>query len=109
MSQSGHCLGHYGQGAIDVGVGGVMAQGEPDRTARQGIGNAHGGEHMARLEGTTGTGGSTGDADPSLAQGEQQFLALDVIQTEVEVPGQGSDLRRHGSVRARNGMQEPPR
>src|SRR5271155_4346915 len=30
MSQRGHDAGHDGQGPIDVGLGGVVAQGEPD-------------------------------------------------------------------------------
>src|ERR1700678_975764 len=84
-TQRGDHPRHDGQGAVDVGPGGVVPQREADGPARQVVGHPHGGQHVARLEGATGARGPTGRADTPFAQGQQELFSFDAAQAEVEM------------------------
>ena len=89
MSQRGDHRGDDGQGPVDVCIGGVVAEGEPDGAAGQRIGDAHGRQHVARLEGAAGTRRSSRRADAPFAQRQQELLALDTGEAEMEVTRAG--------------------
>ena len=86
--------------AVHVGFGGAEPQREAQRARGEGGLDAHGGQHVAGLERTTGARRPAGDADALAAEGDEHLFAVAPGEAQVQVPRQDGDARRHRAVRA---------
>ena len=77
----------------------VARQGEPDRAVGQGEGQAHGPQHVARLQAAAGAGRAAAGGHADAVQQQQDAFALDVLEADVGGVGQAvlADRRCAGS------------
>ena len=87
-AELGHDARHGGDHGIDIGVGGVARQGESGGAVGEGVGESHGEHHVRRFERTGRAGGARRRGDAEFVKVEQDRLALDGLEADIEGGGE---------------------
>ncbi len=93
-AETGDKVGEEGEDGVDLGAGGVAADGEAEAACELGLGDSDGAEDVARLGRAGGASGTAGGGNPFEVEGDDQALAFDAAEGDVDVEPGGA--RRAG-------------